>query len=437
MTWYEAATLMFGLSIVLMMLGLPVAFAFIATNLLGAFLFMGGEKGLEQVAANMAQTVANFILIPIPLFLLMGDLMVNTGLANRMIDAVEKLIGRLPGRLCHVSVAAGTIFGATSGSAVATTAMLGATLVPEMTRRGYKRHMAMGPILGAGGLAILIPPSALAVLLGSLAHIDIGSLLIAGIVPGLILAVMYVVVIAFQVKADPSAAPIYEMAATPLRDKFSAFVVNVLPMGLVIFSVCGLMILGLATPTESAAFGVLSVVILAVAFRCLTWTAITQSFYSSMRISVMIFTIILGSLTFSQVLAFSGATAGLVAWSLDLKLSATSMLLVMLGIVIFLGLFLDEVSTMMVTVPLYAPVVAALGFDNIWYGTLFMMCMVLGAISPPFGLQLFVMMGVGPKGTTLAEVSWAAVPYMLCQTILIGFIIVFPSIATTLPASVR
>ena len=412
MIWYEAAALMIGVSLLLMLLGLPVAFSFIATNLMGAFIFMGGARGLEQVASNMSASVSTFLLVPVPLFILMGDLMVQTGLARRMMDGFDLLIGRVPGRLCYVSVGAGTVFGALSGSAMASTAMLGSTLVPEMIRRGYKKHMAMGPVLGAGGLDILIPPSALAVLLGSIASIDIGRLLIAGIVPALILAAMYVCAIMLQLKLDPSAAPPYDVAPVPLRAKLVAILVNLAPLGLVIFSVCGLIIMGIATPTESAAFGVLSVMAIAAAFRCLTWTALKQSLMGAMRVSVMLFTIILGSLAFSQVLAFSGASSGLVSWALGHQLPPTTLLALMLGLVVFLGLFIDEVSQIMLTVPIYMPMVIALGIDPIWFGTLMMLCMVIGALSPPFGLQLFVMMSVGPKGTTL----WERCPWRRCPT---------------------
>jgi tripartite ATP-independent transporter DctM subunit len=434
LSWYEAAALMIVTSLALMALGLPVAFAFITTNLIGAFVFMGGSRGLEQVVSNMSASVSVFILVPVPLFILMGDLMVHTGLAARMMDGFDKLIGRVPGRLCYVGVGAGTVFGALSGSAMASTAMLGSTLVPEMMRRGYKKHMAMGPVLGAGGLDILIPPSALAVLLGSIASIDVGRLLIAGIVPALILAAMYVGVIVVQLKIDPSGAPAYDMDPTPLRTKLAVAFVNLAPLTIVIFCVCGLIIMGIATPTESAAFGVLSILVLAAAFRCLTWQALKTALMSSMRVTVMLFSIILGSLTFAQVLAFSGASSGLVTWVLGFQMPPTVLLAAMLGAVVFLGLFIDEVSQIMLTVPIYMPIVKAVGLDPIWFGTLMMLCMVIGALSPPFGLQLFVMMGVGPKGTTLWEVAWAAVPYMFCQTVLVALILGFPAIATWLPA---
>jgi tripartite ATP-independent transporter DctM subunit len=432
MSWYEAAALMIGTAFALMALGLPVAFAFITANLIGAFVFMGGQRGVEQVVSNMSASVSVFLLVPVPLFILMGDLMVQTGLARRMMDGFDQLIGRVPGRLCYVSIGAGTIFGALSGSAMASTAMLATTLVPEMTRRGYKKHMAMGPVLGAGGLDILIPPSALAVLLGSIANIDIGRLLIAGIVPALILALMYVVLIAIQLKIDPSAAPAYQLDPRPFGKRVATALINLVPLTLIIFSVCGLILMGIATATESAAFGVISVVFVAACFRVLTWEAVKAALLSSTQISVMLFTIILGSLTFAQVLAFSGASVGLVNWALAYQFPPTVLLGLMLAIVIFMGLFIDEVSQIMIAIPIYMPIVKALSLDPIWFGTLMMLCMVIGALSPPFGLQLFVMMASGPKGTTLGEVSRAAAPYMACQVLLVIIIIAYPPIATFL-----
>jgi TRAP-type mannitol/chloroaromatic compound transport system permease large subunit len=195
----------------------------------------------------------------------------------------------------------------------------------------------------------------------------------------------------------------------------------------------GLILMGIATPTESAGFGVISILVLAAGFRCLTWEAVKRSLEGSMRVSVMLFTIMLGSITFSQVLAFSGASSGLVNWALGFEMPPTMLLALMLGVVVFLGLFIDEVSQIMLTVPIYMPIVKALSIDPIWFGTLMMICMVIGALSPPFGLQLFVMMGVGPKGTTLGDVSRAAVPYMLCQAILVAIILAFPLVATWLP----
>ncbi len=437
MEWYAAMAVLLGTALAMMALGLPVAIAFIIANTLGALVFMGGAAGIEQLVANATQSISSFLLVPVPLFILMGDLFIHTGLGVRVFDAIEKLVGRVPGRLCFVAVSGGTVFAALSGSSMASTAMMGSIMVPEMLRRGYKPHMAMGPILGAGGLAIIIPPSALAVLLGSLANIDISALLIAGILPGLLLAVLFAAVIYVQTRLDPEAAPAYDVARVPLREKLGSIVVHVLPMGLVIFSVVGLIIIGIATPTEAAAFGVLSVVVLTLAFRCLTWDAIKKSLEGSMRVTVMVFAIILGSQTFSQILAFSGATSGLVGWTGDLKFEPLVMLAMMFGVLIVLGLFIDQVSQMMLTIPIFMPVAAALGFDPVWFGIIVMLSLEMSALTPPFGLQLFVMMGVGPAGTTLGDVSRAAVPYLLCDLIVVGLIIAFPALALYLPGMIK
>ncbi|MDP6218564.1 MAG: TRAP transporter large permease subunit, partial [Alphaproteobacteria bacterium] len=206
MEWYEATLFLLGAVLALMLIGLPVAIAFIGANILGAIYFMGGygalelqaSRGIGQLVNNAFPSLTTFNLIPVPMFLLMGELFFFGGLANRMFGAVEVLMGRVPGRLSYVTVAGGTAFATLSGSSMGSTALLGSLMVPEMSRRGYKKHMSIGPILGTGGLAMLIPPSALAVLLGTLAQLDIGKLLIGGIMPGVILAAMYVALIWFQ-----------------------------------------------------------------------------------------------------------------------------------------------------------------------------------------------------------------------------------------------
>ena len=434
MEWFEAAGLMLGLAVGMIFIGLPVAFAFLTANVIGALIFMGGLVGLDQLVSNATRSISTFRLVAVPLFIIMGELFYHTGLAIRMFDALDKLFGRLPGRLCYVTVAGGTIFAALSGSSMANTAMMGSIMVPEMLERGYKKYMAMGPILGSAGIAIIIPPSALAVLLGSLANINIGALLIAGILPGLLLAIFYVLYIFIQLKIDPEAAPQYAVDPVPLGTKLLLVTTNILPMGLVVFFVVGFIILGLATPTEAAAFGVFGVLVLAVLFRCLTWEAIKKSMGAAMRVTVMVLMILFASLTFSQIMAFSGATNGLVSWATSFELAPIVMLLTMFGVLLFLGMFVDQVSQMMLTLPIFMPLAQQLGFDPVWFGIIIMLSMEMSGTTPPFGLLLFVMIGVAPRGTTLGEVAWAAAPYLVCDLILVGLLIAFPAIALYLPS---
>ncbi|MFQ5535240.1 MAG: TRAP transporter large permease subunit [Sphingomonadales bacterium] len=433
MEWYQAAGLLIGSVIMFMALGLPVAFAFLAANILGVFIFMGGVGGISQLIANATTSVTTFTLVPVPLFIMMGELFFHTGLARGVFDALDKCIGRLPGRLSFLTIGGGALFATLSGSSIANTAMLGSLMVPEMTRRGYKSHMSIGPILGIGGLAMIIPPSTLAVLLGSIARIDIGALLIAGIVPGLILAALYVALIAVQMKIDPAAAPHYSVDNMPWRAKLSIMMRRILPMGLVIFSVVGLIILGVATPTEASAFGVLSVVVLAGLYRQLSWDALRKSVMGALRVTAMVLLIIVGSSTFSQILAFSGATSGMITWATGLDLSAGLMLVFMLGVLLFFGMFMDQVSMMLITLPVFMPLAASLGFDPVWFGVVILLGLEVSLATPPFGLLLFVMMGVAPPGTTLGQVARAALPYIAGVFLLLVLLALIPGIALLLP----
>ena len=329
MEWYWAGTLVIVPLILFMALSIPVAFAFFAVSVVGMLFFVGGVAGLGQIANNMTQSITHFVFVPIPLFILMGELFFHTGLAVRVFDAFDALFGRLPGRLSYLTVAGGTVFATLSGTSMGSTAMLGSLMVPEMSSRGYKKYMSMGPILGTGGLAMIIPPSSLAVLLGSIAKIDIGRLLIAGVLPGIVLAIMYAVMIFAQVKIDPDAAPQYDVKPTSMIEKLVAVLVNLVPMSFVVFMVIGLIILGVATPTEAAAFGVLGVLILAAAFRSVSLEAIRKSLTGTLRVTTMVLIVVMASSSFSQILAIStwrDGIMGLVGWvaALDVLFQSSS-----------------------------------------------------------------------------------------------------------------
>jgi tripartite ATP-independent transporter DctM subunit len=317
---------------------------------------------------------------------------------------------------------------------MANTAMLGSLMVPEMQKRGYNWRMSMGPILGTGGLAMIIPPSALGVLLASVASIDVGKLLVAGFLPGFALAGLYALMIYGQLKLSPEAAPAYEIEMPPVAERIKLVCVNILPMSLVVFMVIGFIILGWSTPTEAAAFGVLGVVILAAAFRALTFRAFYSSIEATVKVGAMVFFIIMNSTVFSQLLAYSGASAGLLEWAASFDLSKYWVLLMMFFILIALGMFMDATSMMLITVPIFFPLAEHLGFDLIWFGLFVLMTFEMAGTTPPFGLLLYVMLGVAPKGTSLYQVAAAAFPFLVCDTILILILIVFPGLALWLPS---
>ncbi|MEP2707133.1 MAG: TRAP transporter large permease [Roseibium sp.] len=433
MEWYEALGLLLGVIVFFMAMGMPVALAFLAANIIGAWVFMGGERGIGQLLNNGLGSLTKFALVPIPLFLLMGEIFFHTGLGGRMFNAIDRLLGRLPGRLSYVTVLGGTAFSTLSGSSMGSTALLGSLMVPEMGQRGYKPHMSIGPILGTGGLAIIIPPSALAVLLATLAQIDVGALLIAGVIPGLILAGLYIATIWLQTKIDPSAAPAYDVEPLSVLNKISLLLREVVPMVGVMVVIIILMINGFVTPSEAAAFGALGVLVLAAAFRCLTWDALRKSIKGALKVTLMAYLIVFGSATFSQLLAFSGASRGLVSWATSFELAPLAMLLVMFAVLLLLGMFMEQISMMLLTVPIFFPLAQTLGFDPIWFGLIMLLALEISFTTPPFGLLLFVMKGVAPPGTTMRTIYTSAFPFIGCSLLLVALLVAFPQIALWLP----
>jgi tripartite ATP-independent transporter DctM subunit len=434
MGWVEASIFLFGALMALMMLGLPVGIAFLAVNIAGALLFLGGEQGLSQLARNSVASVTSFSLTPIPFFVLMGEVLFHTGVAVKAIDAIAGLIHRVPGRLAVITIVAGTIFSAISGSTVATTAMLGSLMLPTMLARGYEPKMAMGPIMAIGGVDMLIPPSALAVLFGSLAGISISGLLIGGIVPGLILSVIFIGYIVLRAKMNPELAP--EPPLTDLPTGFARwkpFVIYVFPLVLIFAVVVGAMTGGWATPTEAAALGAAATIVAAALYRSLTLANLMVALKGAVAVSGIILFIIVGATTFSQVLSFSGATNGIVALVGAQGMPPWAVILGMMLLLILLGFFIDEVSMMMITLPFFMPLVQQMGVDLIWFGVLFLINMQIGLLSPPFGLLLFAMKGVAPPHITMGQIIGAVMPYLYFGIAVMLLVFLWPPLATFLP----
>lgn len=429
MIWYESLALLLGTIMLLMALGMPVAIAFLGACILGAWLFMGGERGVTQLLNNGLGSLTSYALVPIPLFLLMGEIFFHTGLGSRMFTTIDRLLGRLPGRLSYVTVLGGTGFATLSGSSMGSTALMGSLMVPEMNKRGYKKHMSLGPILGTGGLAIIIPPSALAVLLATLARVDIAALLLAGVIPGLVLACLYLATIWIQTRIDPSAAPAYDVETIPASEKLWMVLRDVVPMvGLMVCIVLG-MLNGLVTPSEAAAFGALGVLVLAALFRSITVEALVKAVTGALKVTLMAYLIVFGSATFSQILAFSGASQGLIAWAIGFDLPPIAMLLAMFAVLLVLGMFMEQISMMLLTVPIFFPLAIQLGFDPVWFALIMLLGLEISFTTPPFGLLLFVMKGVAPPDTSMRDIYMAALPFILCSLILVGLLILMPEMA--------
>jgi tripartite ATP-independent transporter DctM subunit len=433
MSWQAAAWLMLGGSTLLLFLGLPVAFSFLVINLVGALIFLGGEAGLTQLVRNSVSSVASFSLTPIPLFILMGEVLFHTGLAVKVIDGVERLIRQVPGRLAVVAVVAGTVFSAISGSTIATTAMLGSLMLPVMLARGYHPTMATGPLMAIGAVDMLIPPSALTVLLGSLSGISISKLLIGGVMPGLVLSAAFVVYIIARVKLNPALAPASSFTEYRGWQKLRPFVQYVIPLVSIFVVVVASMSAGWATPTESAAIGAFFTMLLAVAYRSLTIGNLLAALRGTAAISGMILFIILGATTFSQILSFSGASNGLVELIAGTGLSPMAVIALMMLLLIFLGLFVEQVSMMLITLPIYMPLVAKYGVDPVWFGVMFLICMQLGLLLPPHGLLLMTMKGVAPPQVRMGHIFQAVLPYIAMSLLVLALVFFVPAVAVWLP----
>lgn len=437
MEWYWVLTLLIGGTLGLMSLGIPVALAFFGSNIAGALIFLGGPEGLVQITRNAVDSIASFTLAPLLMFIVMGEVLFHSGVAVKAIDATERLFTKLPGRLSLSAVGGGVLFSALSGSSMANTALLGSTLLPEMKRRRYHPDVSMGPIMAVGGVAMLIPPSNMAVLLGTVSQIPISYILLGGIIPGVMIGVVHAGYVLARCVINPDLAPPYDLPPMTLWERARPFVVYVIPLLSLFVVVVGSILGGIATPTESAALGALGAVIFTIIYRAFSLQVLHKALLESAKISAMMLFIIAGSATFSQLLAFSGATQHLVSMVTAFDPSPMVVLAGMLGLLLVLGMFMDSLSMILLTIPFYMPVAQSLGFDLIWFGILVLFSIEISGMTPPFGMVLFAMKSVAPAGTTTGMIYRAIWPFVINELCLLGLIIAFPALTTWLPDLIR
>lgn len=433
MEWYLIISLLFGGMILLLLTGIPIAFAFLIVNMVAAYFFLGGIPGLVGVVTGVFTSITTFTLLPVPFFILMGELIFHSGLGLDAVNVLDKWLGNLRGRLSLLAIIMGVIIGALSGSTIATCALLGTILLPQMLEKGYSKNMSLGPLIGVGTVDALIPPNALTVVLASLANIDVGQLLIAGIVPGLIMSGLYFLYVLIWVRIFPKEAPLYAVPPVPWKEKVTATVKYLLPLSFIIFMVIGFIFLGVATPTEAAATGTLGSFILALLYRRLTWDVLKKSVMGTVKVTVMIFMIIIVSSTYGEILAFTGAAAGMTGFITSLTIPPLVIIIGMLLVVLLLGCFMETVAIMMITIPIFIPVVNHFGYNLIWFGVMMLIALETGLITPPFGVTLFVMKGVAPPDVTMSDIWKAVTPYVIIDILCIALIMAFPVIATVVP----
>jgi tripartite ATP-independent transporter DctM subunit len=437
MEWYLVLLIMFGGLFVLMSAGMPVAFSFLAMSLVGSAVYLGGHAGLHQLIYGSMQSVMSFTLLPVPLFIFMGEIMFATRLGLLAIDTLDALMGRLPGRLSLLCIGSGGIVGALCGSALASTALHGRLLFPEMRERGYSKFMSLGPIVTSGSLAMVIPPTALGVLLASLANVSVGNFLIGCIVPGILLVLVYGGYIVTVCMIRPDHAPPYEVTGKPVSRKAVLILKNVLPMALIVFLVTVTIYIGVCTPSESAALGAGGTMVLALFYRQLTWKVLREALDGTLRTTAMIFFILVGSMAFSQILAFSGAGSTITQMTADLPVSPIILVICMQLMVIVLGAFMDQLSILMITLPIFMPIIRTIGFSDMVFIIMLLINVEMAGKTPPFGMSLFVLKGVVPEDVSTLDIYKSVVPFLFLDMLVMAMLLAFPVLALWLPGMMR
>jgi tripartite ATP-independent transporter DctM subunit len=424
--------LLFGSMLVVVVSGLPVAFALGGLAVLFTLTLWGPDSLLLPVMNTYGQ-MTNYLLIAVPLFIFMSSMLERTGLADDFFDAVQNWVGGLRGGLAIGTVIMSVALAAMVGISAASTAILGLIALPAMLKRNYNKEIALGSIQAGGALGVLIPPSVLMIILGLFGEISIGKLFIGGIIPGLILGALFVLYIVIRCRLQPHLGPaVPPEERADWKQKLISLRMVFLPLALVML-VMGTIFAGIATVTEAAGMGALGSILVAALTRRLTWQNFKEACYGTLKISAMIMWIVFGAILFKAVYHGIGAP-GIVEDILTGVSGGHWMpIIVMVFILILLGCFLDPGAITMITIPLFIPIVESLGFNPLWFGIVFVIIMEMGYLTPPFGMNLFVMKGVAPEGITMGDIYRSIIPFVLLQVVGLIFIMAFPQLALWLP----
>ncbi len=387
------------------------------------------DKIGDLLSSSLYDTLNSWSLAALPLFILMGEILYRSAISDRLLTGLIPWMSRIPGRLLHINVAACSLFAAVSGSSAATTATVGKITLAELQKRGYSKALAIGSLAGSGTLGFLIPPSLIMIIYGVLADVSIGKLFIGGIFPGLMLAALYSGYIMIAASIDPSAVPQrrerfgWAQRIASLRDLIPTFLL----IGLVLGSIYG----GYATPTEAAALGVLGSVLLAIYFRNFSLDLIRESLFHAIQTTVMISFIIAGAGFLSQVVGFLGIARAVSEYIASLGLSPYSLILVVGIMYLFLGMILDGISIVVMTLPIVLPIIISAGFDPLWFGIFLVFMVELSQVTPPVGFSLFVIQSI--SGEPIGNIVRYTLPFFLIMVTAVVIVTLFPQIALWLP----
>ena len=392
-------------------------------------IFGGGVTRLGVQA--VFNVLAEFTLTAIPLFILLGDVLVASGLATGIYKAMSPLFGRLRGGLLHTNIAVCTVFGAVSGSSMSVSAAVGSVAYPELSQRGYDRRLVVGSLAGGGTLGLLIPPSLSLLIYGALTDTSIGKLFLAGVLPGLMMAALFMVYIEITVRRQPSLAP--QEPRMPWGETLRA-TMAVWPILVLILAVLGSLFAGIATPTESAAVGVAAAVLLGFTMGDLTWPKLAKTFLSSASTFAVIALVFMGAVILAQSISLMQLPQKMLETISGVGMSPLVLLVVIVFIYLLLGMIFDGLSMMVMTLPVVFPLMTGLGFDAIWLGVVITMMVEIGMLTPPVGMNLFVLVGIAQGKVTLAEAAMGALPFWILLMVGVAILTVVPGIATWLPS---
>jgi len=424
--------LMFLSVIVGLALGMPLAFCLAGVAVLFALL-LWGPGSLIIFQSQMIGYTETIILIAIPLFILMANILERSGVADALYDTAYKWMGNLPGGLAMGTVVICTLFAAMAGISGAATVTMGIIALPSMLKRNYNKGIAMGCIQAGGALGVLIPPSILMIIYAVFAGESIGKMFLGGFMPGFLLSSLFIIYIAIRCFFNHNLGPpVPKEETVGLKERIVSLRSVLLPLMVVAF-VLGSIFSGIATPTEASAMGVLGALLSAAAYRNLTWTTLKEASYRSLRLSVMVVWIIIGAFAFCAVYNGLGAPQLIEQIILALPVNRWVIIIGMQIVFFILGMLMDPGGIIILCTPIFVPIIRALGFDSLWFGILFVVNMEMAFLTPPFGWNLFYMKSIAPEGTTMVDIYRAIVPFVILQALGLVLVMVFPPIATWLP----
>jgi tripartite ATP-independent transporter DctM subunit len=431
MTWWAALSGGVVLLLALFMLGVPIFVAFVVLNVIGVFVLFG-TAGFGLFANSIYTTATLGALSAVPLFIVMGEILFRSGAMDVLFDSLDRLIGRIRGRQFVLCIVLSAILGALSGAAMAVAGLLGRSLFPTMRRRGYDTQFSAGTILAGASLDPIIPPSVLAVIIAALADVSAGKMLVAGILPGLLLTGLFLLYVLIRVRITPTLAPDVALDERQAHGNAVMALIRMIPSTFVFFMVMGLILLGIATPTEAAATGVLGALVLAAYYRGLSWRMLREALASAATVASLLLIIMCTAVMFSQLLTFTGASRALGQFVTGLDLSATLMLAAMIALPFVMFMFLDQLALMLVLIPIYQPIIRIYQFDEIWFWTLFLITATVGGLTPPFGYVLFALKSAAPDVpmTSIYRAAWPFV-WIICAGMVIMALV--PDVITLLP----